>query len=205
LKFNAVISKPSLKLDFANKTASISFAVIILGIITGTIIFWLSEDVVFKELYDYFISYTTDFSDKNKPEIISGLILSNIPYYIFMLILGTSVVGIPGAICLTFVRSMGMGFIVTYIYDKFALKGIEFSLLVFLPGKFIMILAMILLTQSCLITSQTIRKSLVKHEDRVVPFHKFILRSLIIILLFMSASIMDFLTLNCFSTLFDFT
>ncbi len=205
MKINAVISKPSLKLNSTDKTAVLSAAIIVLGVMVGTVIYSVTKDGLINDLCDYYLFYVTDFSNKNKPEILSGIILSNIPYLIMMLIFGTSVVGIPGVVALTFTKSMGIGLLVTYIYEAFALKGIEYCLLVLLPGKFIMIFAMILLTQSCYVNSLSIRKCMNNSEDRVVSLHKFALRSFVIVMLFIFSSVVDFLTLKGFSTLFDFT
>ena len=204
MKINAVISKPTLKFEFADKIAVFSAVLIVIGIISGTVIYSVTKNNIVDSICEYFISFITDFSNKNKPEILSGLILSNIPYFIMMLIFGTNVIGTPGVIALTYAKSMGIGLLYTYIYDAYALKGIEFCLLVLLPGKFILILAMILLTQNCYVTSNNIRKSLYNSENRAVSLSKFALRSLIIVTLFVISSIVDYFTLTSFSSLFDF-
>ena len=204
MKINAVISKPSVKFDFSDRIAIFSALIIIVGIVSGAVIYSVTKDEILNKLCEYFLSFTTDFANKNKPEIISGLILSNIPYLIMMLIFGTNVVGTPGVVALTLAKSMGLGLLYTYIYDAFALKGIEFCLLILLPGKFVLVFAMILLTQNCFVTSSGLRKSLCNSEDRVVPLQKFALRSIIIALLFVVSSLIDFLTISSFSSLFDF-
>lgn len=205
MKINAVISKPSVKLNNGDKTAIISAAAIAFGIITGAMIYSVSNNTVFNEICDYFLSYATDFTHKNKPEIFSGIIISYVPYIIAMFILGTSIVGAVGTIALSTVKSMGIGLLFTYIYDAFSLKGIEYCLLILLPGKFILIFAMILLTQSCCMNSLAIRKSLSNFENGAVPLQKYLLRSVVILLLFVLSSLADFLMLTSFSSLFDFT
>lgn len=205
MKINAVISKPSVRLNSADKTAIVSASSIALGIIVGAIIYSLSKNTVVNDICDYFLSFATDFTNKNKPEILSGIIISYVPYIIAMLILGTSIIGAVGTIALSTVKSMGIGLLFTYIYDAFSLKGIEYCLLVLLPGKFILIFAMILLTQSCCLNSLIIRKSLSNSENRAVPLQKYFLRSLVITFLFILSSLTDFLMLTGFSALFDFT
>lgn len=204
MKINAVISKPNLKFDLSGKIVVFSAVIIAVGIILGAVIYSVAENELIDSLCSYFLSFVTDFTNKNKPEIISGLIFSNFPYLLLMLIFGTNVVGTIGAVALTFAKSMGLGVLFTYIYDSFALKGVEYCLLILLPGKFIMIFAMILLMQSCLITSNDIRKCISAAETRVVPLHKFALRSLIITSLFLVSSVVDYLTLTSFSSLFNF-
>ena len=205
MKINAVISKQTLNINSANKSAILSAIIIALGIIAGAVVFIFSQDNIVNTLVEYFISFAMDFSNKNKPEILSGIILSHIPYFLTMLILGTSVVGTPGVMILTAMKSMGIGMLTTYIYSAFSLKGIEYCLLVLFPGKFILIFAMILLTQSCYITSRSIKESIKTKENRGVHFEKFALRSIFIAFLIILSAIVDFVTIISFSSLFDFT
>ena len=205
MKINAVISKPSINVNYANKTAILSAVIIALGIICGTIIFLVSDSTVAETLFEYFISFTTDFTNKNKPEILSGLILSHIPYFIVMIILGVSIVGVYLVPVITLIKSIGIGMLITYIYQTFMLKGIEYCLLVLFPGKFIMLFAMILLSQNCLITSNNIRLSAHGNKDRVVELDKYILRTVFIAMIILVSSTVDFITIISFSSLFDFT
>ena len=200
-----MISKPTVNIDSSKKSAFISASVIAVGIIAGTCIFVFSKESISNSLFDYFVNFSTDFSNKNKPEILSGIILSHISYFVMMLIFGTSVVGTHAVIILTCVKSMGIGVLTTYIYSAFSLKGIEYCLLVLFPGKSILIFAMILLTQSCYVASNNIRESIKIREGRVVSFDKFVLRALFIFFLIMISSVIDFITIISFSSLFDFT
>lgn len=205
VKINAVITKPTIRLDYANNTAILSAAVIAAGILTGSLVYFVTYNEDINSLCEYFLTFITDFSKKNKPEIFSGLILSDLPYLVMMLILGTSVIGTPGILALTYIKSIGIGLLITYIYDSFALKGLEFSLLVLMPGIFVLIFAMILLTQSCFVNSQNINKALNNKENGVLPHQKFFIRSLIIISIFIFSSVLDCVTLTGFSSLFDFS
>ena len=205
MKINAVISKSSVNVDSTYKSAIISAITIAVGIIFGAIIYILSKDNLNSSLVEYFINFSTDFSNKNKPEILSGIILSHIPYFIMMIIFGTSVVGTPAVILLTNIKSMGIGLLTTYIYSSFSLKGIEYCLLVMFPGKFILIFAMILLTQSCFVTSNDIIQRLKNKEGRVVSLEKFAVRSILIFGLIILSALIDFLANISFSSLFNFT
>ena len=205
MKINAVISKSSVNVDSTYKSAIISAITIAVGIIFGAIICILSKDNLNLSLIEYFINFSTDFSNKNKPEILSGIILSHIPYFIMMIIFGTSVVGTPAVILLTNIKSMGIGLLTTYIYSSFSLKGIEYCLLVMFPGKFVLIFAMILLTQSCFVTSNDIRQRLTNKEGRVVSLEKFAVRSILIFGLIILSALIDFFAIISFSSLFNFT
>lgn len=205
MKINAVISKPTVKINSANKTAIASAVIIAVGIIIGSLTISVSDESIIAKLMDYFISFATDFTNKNKPKILSGIMLSNLPYLISMLILGTSVFGTPAVVLLTAGKSVGMGLLTTYIYSAYSLKGIEYCLLVFLPGKIVMIFAMILLTQNCILTSMSIWQSTKTQGSGVVAIDKFMLRSVFIVSLFLLSALIDFLAIISFSQLFDFS
>ncbi|MBO7319002.1 MAG: stage II sporulation protein M, partial [Clostridia bacterium] len=144
MKVSAVISRPDIRIDSTNKSALVSSAVISFGIILGALLYVFANDSLTGDLFDYFISFSVDFSNKNKPEIISGLIMQNIIYFVLMLIFGTSVIGTPAVYFLSLLKTSGLGLLIAYIYDCYALKGIEYCLLVMFPGKFLLIFAMVL-------------------------------------------------------------
>lgn len=204
MKVSAVISKPNLQLKSSDKSAILSGVAIAVGILVGSVLYVLNKDALAKDLIDYFISFSLNFANKNKPEIISGLIMQNLVYFIAMLILGTSFIGTPAVYAISAIKSAGLGLLATYIYDSFALKGIEYCLLVLFPGKFILIFAMILLTQNCGHTSSEVLTSIKHMESRGVDFRKFTARSLLILIILFLSSVVDFFTLISFSQLFDF-
>ena len=205
MKVSAVINKPSFTVDNTKKSAVISSIVLVSGIISGTLIYIITKGEVSKELWELFVSFSMDFSNKSKSEIFSGLALQNLAYYFLMLIFGVCAFGTPAVFFLSFVKSMGLGMLTTYIYDTFALKGIEYCLLIFFPGKILLLFAMVLLTQNCYVMSFDINRSLRNKNDRVVEFRKFGLRALLILLIIMPSSLVDFFTIISFSSLFDFS
>ena len=205
MKVSAVITKPTLSLDNTKKSAIISATIIAIGLIVGSVIYLLCDNEITEALLDYLIGFTTDFSNKNKPEIFSGLVLQNLIYYIMMLFFGTSVIGTPAVFMISFIKTVGLSFLTTYIYDVFVLKGIEYCLLVIFPGKFFLIFAMVLLTQNCYCTSIDIMKCINGKDSRGVNFKKFTIRSLLILIILVVSATIDFLMIISFSSLFDFS
>ena len=67
------------------------------------------------------------------------------------------------------------------------------------------IFAMILLTQNCCINSMNVKQMIREKKDGVVQSDKYILRYILLLIAFMLSSAVDFLTINVFSTLFNFT
>lgn len=203
MKVSAVITRPTISLDNTKKSAILSSLVIVAGLVAGSVIYLLCSEDFTNNLFDYLISFATDFSNKNKPEIYSGLVLQNLIYYILMLIFGTSVIGTPAVFLISFIKTIGLSFLTTYLYDTFALKGIEYCLLIIFPGKFFLIFAMVLLTQNCYCTSTDIMKSMKIKDSRGVNFKKFTARSLLILLILIASSIIDFIMIISFSSLFE--
>lgn len=205
MKLSAVIKRPSVSSNPAKSSAMISASIIIVGITVGTALYVLSEKAIENQLWNYFISFSTDFANKNKPEIFFGLVMQNLAYFSVTLFCALCVFGTPAVFFLSFTKSLGLGMLTTYIYDSFALRGIEYCLLVFFPGKILLIFAMILLTQNCYVMSTDINRSIRNKSEGGVEFRKFTLRGLFILFLIILSSLIDFLTVISFSSLFDFS
>ena len=208
MKISAVIRNPSKDIFNAineNKSAVQSTLIIISGIVIGAILYIFNLENLSGDMFEYFISFSMDFTHKSKPEIFSGLLIPDLIYVIVMVILGTCVFGTHSVAYISLINSMGLGMLITYIYDNFALKGIEYCLIVLLPGKFLLVLAMILLTQNSVITSRLIKDSAYGRGDRVVDLRKYIIRILVITVIIILSTLVDFLTVISFSSLFDFS
>lgn len=208
MKVSAVISAKSLSAKKINKAVPsvvIAALPLILGVIFGSIIYFLSDQSIFDSLKTYFLEFATEFSGKNKSEIISGLIVSYIPYVIIMLIFGMCACGTAPIFLVSFLKSAGIGMTATYIYDVYALKGLEYCLLVFYPGKIIAVFAMLVLTHSCYAMSKEISSSVKGKCDSEVRVDRYIVRTLLISSIFAVSSIIEFLTIVCFSELFSFS
>ncbi len=204
MKVKAVINKHDLKLNNTNMSAILSAVVIFAGVVSGVLLYAVSDKSVMQELYDHFIHFTENISNKNNPEIFSGLVLQNAVYCIFMLIFSLCVYGTPAVLFLSFIKTMGLGLLTTSVYDLFALKGIEYCLLVFFPGKIILILAMVMFTQNCYVNSLCITRSLKAIDERGVSLKKFILRTIVILTIVALSGVVDFVALILFSSLFEF-
>ena len=204
MKVKAVINKPEIKLDSTGKSSVVSAVVIFSGVIAGIALYIVSDEALLEDLGNRFILFANEFINKNKPEIFSGLIFQDIIYCAFMLVFAFCIFGTPIVFLLSFIKAMGLGLLTTYIYDIYALKGIEYCLLVIFPGKLILIFAMILLTQNCYVNSTQMTKKLLYQSDGGVSLKKYILRTQIILIVIIISSITDFITLNSFSSLFGF-
>ncbi len=204
MKVSAVIATKKLNLKPQNTSVMISFLPIAIGLVTGSVIYILCQEYLTGKLWDYFIGFTTEFSSKNTPEIISGLIVSNLPYIMLMFFFGTGAFGAPIVLILSFIKSAGLSLTATYIYAAYALEGIEYCLLVFFPGKVLLLFSMLLLTQNSFTTSLDVGRVIKGTAESEVRLDRYILRSALILAIFILSSLVDFLMIISFSSLFSF-
>lgn len=207
MKVSAVITANKLRSGPVNSGnfngIIIVFLSLAIGLLSGTVIYALSDESLFASLGEYFISFSTDFSNKNKPEILSGLILSDIPYVLIMLILGTSSLGTVPALLLSFLKSAGIGAVVSHLYTTYSLKGIEYCILMLFPSEALRLFAMLVFTHSCYVTSIKVYKC-VKGVDSDAELNKYFMRSALMFIVFLMASFIRFLTVISFSSLVSF-
>lgn len=207
MKVSAVINTKRIhpgQLHSKLPTVFISFIPIALGLIFGSLMFNFSDEGIFDSLKNCFLSFATDFTNKNTPEIISGMLLTYLAYFFMMVIFGMCALGTVPVFILSFFKSAGIGMTAAYIYSGYALKGVEYCLLVFYPGKILAMLAMLMLTHSCYYMSGNIRKLIKGSHDTTIEIEKYVLRSALIGSIFILSSLVDFLMLRCFSSLFAF-
>lgn len=208
MKVSAVISPKIIKSNNNtikyDKISLINFFVLSSGLLFGVLTFVLAEDYLVGEIWEYFIKFTTDFSSKTSIEILSGTLLSHAPYIILMVIFGTSVCGIIPIMLISLVKTMGLGLVSAYIYSTYSLKGIEYSFMVFFPGKFVLILSMMIMMYICLNSSRNIQKLSVGESQSKYSLSEYLAKILVGILLFFFSSVIDCLAVVCFSSLFSF-
>ncbi|MBE6774743.1 MAG: hypothetical protein E7543_00960 [Ruminococcaceae bacterium] len=206
MKINAVISTDIIKKEkiTENKISIINFSVLASAIVCGTLLYVFLKDYFADGIFKSFTSFFSDFSNKTNLEIISGIALSHLPYILLMMILGTSACGCAIIVIISFIKVAGLGILAAYFYSSFALKGIEYALLVFFPGKFVLILSVLFMMHFCTNNSLNI-KSLIKGECRAENMDSlYNLKSVIAILLFILSSAIDGFTVVSFSSLFAF-
>ncbi len=206
MKISAVISKDIIKRSgmAKNKLNLTVFLVIALALLSGTVLFIISEKNLSKEIGDSFISFYSDFSSKTNGEIFTGMLSSHLPYVILMIILGKSSVGYAVIPVLSFTKIIGISFLNTYLYSVFGLKGVEYSLLIFIPGKFLMIFSVIFLMQCCMENSLNI-KNILKGESRLENNSYFYwVRITVAVMILTLSSLVDCILTVSFSSLFSF-
>ncbi len=206
MKINAIITSDIIKKDgiFKDRILLINSLVITFGIITGTLFYTISEDYLAGEIWESFVKFNIDFTAKTKTEVLSGLIMGHLPYVFMMILFGTSAVGIYFIAPLAFIKSSGLGLIVAYLYSSFGLKGVEYALIIFLPGKFFVILSMLLLMHTSINYSAHIRGLIRGDSVKENSSTLYMFKVLTAVLMFILSAFVECFLIISFSSLFSF-
>ncbi len=211
MKFSAVII-PKNGLKKTEKGSSrgdykllLSFLSVFLGLLLGALIYVILSEKLKGSIWNLFKSFFSDFSNKTNPEIISGLVLSEIPYLVVMFILGLSAIGYPIVLVISTIKCMAPTLLFSYLYSAFGLKGAEYVFLVLALGKIIMLLGVIMVTHSSFSMSYAIKDILNENrKEYKTELKKYLLRSGVITLIFLMSCLLTFSTVKGFSSLFSF-
>ncbi len=209
MKISAVISPKMIKHKkryvIYDKISLINFLILTTGLLSGVLIFVAAEEYLIGEIYENFIRFSTDFSSKTSLEILSGNIISHIPYIALLVIFGLSIYGTIPILLISLIKTMGLGLVSAYIYSTYSLKGIEYSIMVFFPGKLILIFSILILMHICVSSSIRIRQSVAGELQTKYSLSEYLAKVSIGILLYLLSSLTDCLAVVCFSSLFNFS
>lgn len=202
-KLNDKTKHTKQKLTLSDKLLLISGAVILSGITVGVLLFRTNSTYMSGELCKYFLSFSTDFSGKSFLEILSGFLSVNLIYYCIVTVMGTSALGdLPVALA-TFLQATGIGALTSYLFTTYGIRGFEYFLLVLFPGKVILLIAGILLSQNCIKSVIQIRSSLKQTSHEKYDLKLYLIRSLFILVIVVLSCLVDSVTVKLFAPLFS--
>ncbi len=185
-----------------NKNVFILFLVMMSAVIFGFIMhkYSIGEDV-FADVIDICGNYMASAKNNSKPEIFWRLLLSAFACYAAIMLLSSSIIGEPLIYTVIFFKITGLSTILFALYSEFGLSGIEYSALVILPGKYFMILSLIILADY----SSQLCKLIVKDiQNKAEQLKKFIIILILTAAIMLISVAIDFFTLTTFAGLFDF-
>ena len=190
---------------FVSPSLVLSVFAVLTGFVSGALVYCFLKASVFQGVFELFLTFFTDFSNKNSPEILSGLILTELPYMIFMAILGFSVVGYPLVMILTAVKSIAPTLLFSHLYCEYGLKGAEYVFLVFALAELISIFGVLLMTQCCYTMSLCLNRSLKAEKgERREEFKNFFFKFTVSSGILIFSRFVIFITVTSFSKLFSF-
>lgn len=205
MTIKTVIQKNKLDLLSSGRVSTIISCIPIgTGLLLGCLFCFLFENQITEKLITAFVEFATNHSNKSGLEIFSGIVLSIIPYFLIMYFLGTSARGTSAIFLMTFLKALGLSIVTTYIYFTYELKGIEYCLLVFFPGKILLLFSMLLLTENCYVTSKQIQRTVKNKNESKVDLIKYDFRNVFIAVIMLLSCLVEFVLIKAFSTLFVF-
>ena len=100
---------------------------------------------------------------------------------------------------------MGISALISYLYVQYGIKGLEYVLLVFFPGKCIFLSAAVIMTKNSFDMSCIVKNGIAEKGSSTPISKVYYFKSLIFSMLFALSALVDFSALKIFSGLFDFT
>lgn len=142
-KFNyKVYNGKTMKAYFENSRILLLSVIFATGIIAGAII--LNKD---SEITEKIINYIKESvilkSGQGISELFINSLLSNIFFLAVNIFLAFSLIGYPLVIWLPFLKGLGLGAVIGYLYVYYGLRGLGYTVLTLVPGAVVSVFALI--------------------------------------------------------------
>ncbi len=191
---------------FSNKRIIFLTAVFTAGVVAGSVIISKDNTEIVNYIVDIFKSYTLQ---RGQQKLISGFLHSAVGECVYILIsyfLGLSVMGLPAICALPFVKGLGTGVVLGYLYSSFKWKGVGYSLLIIFPGMLTASLALIFACGESLAMSAGLLSVINGNKAPMLKdfFKIYNIRYLVFFLVSLFASLLDAVLMKSFSGLFSF-
>ena len=144
--------------------------------------------------------YLNFIKNNSKPEVFTGLLLSAFVCYLSVALFSTSIIGAPLIYITVFFKVTGLGTLLFSLYSEYGLSGIEYSVLVLLPGKYLMLLSLLLLSDSSSRLCTSIAGDIKGKSEEI---KKYIIILVFTALLMLISVIIDYFAVTVFAGLFD--
>ncbi len=206
LKIDAVITpeirRGSKRLKMYEYNSIKAFMLSVAAVISGVAVYTAFTELLNEKINDVFMEHLDYVENTLKSDILYGLIFNCVIYVILLLMFSTSVIGTPYIYAITFIKILGIAVTASHLYFNYGIKGIEYSIIVFMPGKIFLIMATLILIDYSTYISNRIRAKENTFDSLDV---KKLSVWLIVLLLIMALSVaVDFFTTSFFSDLFNF-
>lgn len=189
-----------------NRILIIGLVLFIVGVIFG-----ISAAADYSKITNFTKNIFTDFIELRNSgtflKIFTNSFLCSTIVLLFFLILGTSMFGVITVPLSLAFCGVFYGSITSYLYSEFALKGIAFNAVIFLPASIIFIIVLLLACREAVnfslkISFLTVSKSISYNISN--EFKRFLIMFLIFVCLNLVSSLIDATTSSAFIKYFDF-
>lgn len=133
-------------------------------------------------------------SERNFLTILRDSVLSIIPFYIFLFICGTSVIGAAITPIMLLYKGFIYGLLSGYLYSAFKLEGIMFSAFILLPVTIVSVFGLLLLAKESIFFSYLMAGICIKSNKPLnlyTNFKSFCINSGLILILGLFAVLLD--------------
>lgn len=195
-------------LEFLKKNlfSIIGFAFLTVGVILGLSLF---DDfkIIPEYLNGYFSSYIGYRNSSGFFAVSFKSFLSSLYLFLIIYVFGTTIFGVVTVpICVT-LFGFFYGAAVAFLYSEYALKGVAFNAMIFLPSNLILLLFIIFASRYAMIFSLDIAKLTLPNGisgDLSLQFKEYSLRILVLTLGGLLAALIDGLTSSGLLKFFEF-
>lgn len=191
---------------YGNKRILFLMAMFAAGLVAGAEII-KNENT---ELTDYIISVFKSFMlQRSKQSLGSILFHSALSVGIYIAtayLLGLCVAGVPIIGVIPFIKGLGPGVIMGYLYSAYKWKGMGYSLLIIFPGTLLSAFALILACGESLIMSIGLFSLIQGGKPTVLRsyFKTYNVRYLVFFLISMTSALFECILIKTFGSLFSF-
>ena len=208
MKINAVFMKPqkakSKNPEF-NTPLILSVIAVFFGLVSGALIYCFMKDSLNADILKLFTGFFYDFSGKTKAEILSGLIITVLPYIFLMFIFALDLIGAPLSLVFTFFKSLAPTLLFSFLYREYGLKGSEYVILVLGAGELISLFGVLLVCTATYKASSALREFLRSTKGELPQeIRSFLLKFTVGAGVIIFSRFVTFLTVTGFKDLFSF-
>ena len=135
------------KTDINKQEKTLLFIIISIsaGLLVGCVSYIFADKLIVDMVNDLFLPFIKNFSDNKPLMIFTGLLSEHLTYFVLTVFFATSVFGKPAIYVAGIIKSSGIGFLASYIYCSYALKGLEYCILIYFPSMIVFLLFMLIL------------------------------------------------------------
>ncbi len=184
----------------------IGFSFLIIGAVLGLIIF---DD--FKLLNNFIKHYFENYIDlRQSAKFIKIVLISfakSLSVFMILFMAGTSLFGVITVPLSVLICGVFYGSSVAYLYAEFALKGVAFNAVIFLPSSLVLLIFLIFASRFSLIFSVELARLTLPNSmrgDLFLQFKDYSIKFLLLALGSISAALIDGLTATGMLRFFEF-
>ena len=184
----------------------ISFLFVSLGLVLG-LIFFDEFKLIFNLIKQFFEGYITLRKNSGFLKITLFSYLKILLLFMVLFVSGSSLFGIVTIPITLFGCGFFYGSAVAYLYSQFALKGVAFNAVIFLPSSLVLLLVLVFVARQAMLFSLHLARLTLPNSfqgDLFLKFKDYSLKFLFLTLSAFSASVLDGVTAISMLKFFEF-